>query len=55
MQYSVDISHVNKIYDSEGVTFQALTDINLKIKKGAGFNGLVRKKNKKKRFKFKCL
>jgi len=34
MIYSVDISNVNKIYDSEGVTFQALTDINLKIKKG---------------------
>ncbi len=34
IKYSVDISSVNKIYDSEGVTFQALTDINLKIKKG---------------------
>ncbi len=34
MKYSVDITSVNKIYDSEGVTFQALTDINLKIKKG---------------------
>ncbi len=34
MKYSVDISRVNKIYSSEGVTFQALTDIDLKIKKG---------------------
>ncbi|SRR5260221_167281 len=34
MKYSVDISHVNKIFDSEGITFQALFDINLKIKKG---------------------
>ena len=34
MKYSVDISHVNKIYDSEGVTFQALTNVSLKIKKG---------------------
>src|SRR5258708_8208638 len=34
MKYSVDITNVNKIYDSGGVTFQALTSINLKIKKG---------------------
>jgi putative ABC transport system ATP-binding protein len=34
MSTSVDITNVNKIYDSEGVTFQALTQINLKIKKG---------------------
>lgn len=34
MKYSVDISKVNKIFDSDGITFQALYDIDLKIKKG---------------------
>jgi putative ABC transport system ATP-binding protein len=34
MIYSVDIQGVNKIYTSEGVSYQALTDINLKVKKG---------------------
>src|SRR5258708_6381697 len=34
MTYSVELTNVNKIFDSEGVTFQALFDINLKIKKG---------------------
>jgi putative ABC transport system ATP-binding protein len=34
MNYSVELKDVNKIFDSEGVSFQALYDINLKIKKG---------------------
>jgi putative ABC transport system ATP-binding protein len=34
MKYSVEITNVNKIYEGDGVTFQALYDINLKIKKG---------------------
>src|SRR5258708_6544413 len=34
MTYSVELTNVNKIFDSEGVTFQALFAINLKIKKG---------------------
>lgn len=34
MKYSVELSGVNKIFEADGVTFQALYDINLNIKKG---------------------
>src|ERR1700690_88741 len=34
MKYSVELKSVNKIFESEGVTFQALFGVNLNIKKG---------------------
>src|SRR5258708_1902245 len=34
MIFSVELKKVNKIFDSEGVSFQALFDIDLNIKKG---------------------
>src|SRR5260221_9618035 len=33
-KYSVELKKVNKIFESEGIKYQALYEINLKIKKG---------------------